>query len=273
MVATMSIRDAADLYAPIVLASASPRRRNLLQLLHIRFSVCAADVDENPLPGEGPEALTSRLARSKALAVAANGSARAPMEEFSDVSRSGKGSHRDDSPELSADPCPAGTGQPVVLGADTVVVLDGAILGKPADDAEATAMLAALRGRSHRVLTGVALAVAGEIAWSGVVETTVWMRQYGADEVERYVRSGSPLDKAGAYGIQDTDFRPVERIDGCLTNVVGLPLCEVGRALLALDPERSRGRDWTAEVADGDAGSGPIRSARDCSLCERARHL
>lgn len=145
-----------------------------------------------------------------------------------------------------------------MLGADTVVVLDDVILGKPADDADATAMLAALRGRAHRVLTGVALAVAGEIAWSSVVETTVWMRAYGADEVERYVRSGRPLDKAGAYGIQDTDFRPVERIAGCFANVVGLPLCEVRLALNALDPDRSWGLSLTAS---GDPHA----------LCERAR--
>ena len=153
----------------------------------------------------------------------------------------------------------------VVLGADTVVVSDGVILGKPADDAEATAMLAALRGRPHRVLTGVALAVAGEIAWTGVVETTVRMRAYGADEVDRYVRSGRPLDKAGAYGIQDADFRPVERIEGCFANVVGLPLCEVRRALTALDPHRAWGPGWSP--ATGAEPGDP------CTLCERAREL
>ena len=81
------------------------------------------------------------------------------------------------------------------------------------------------------MLTGLALAVGGELAWSDVVETEVVMRAYGDDEIERYVASGRPLDKAGAYGIQDTDFRPVERIEGCYTNVVGLPLCEVRRVL------------------------------------------
>ena len=150
-----------------------------------------------------------------------------------------------------------------MLGADTVVVLDGEILGKPADDAEATAMLAALRGRPHRVLTGVALAVAGEVAWSGVVETAVWMRAYGADEVTRYVRSGRPLDRAGAYGIQDADFRPVDRVEGCFANVVGLPLCEVRRALIAIDPEREWGPGWQAvPTADPDDPH---------AVCERAR--
>jgi MAF protein len=124
----------------------------------------------------------------------------------------------------------------LVLAADTVVVLDGAVLGKPADPDEARAMLMSLRDRSHRVLTGLAMVRVGEIAWSSVVETTVWMRAYGDTELDDYVRSGSPLDKAGAYGIQDASFRPVNRIVGCYTNVVGLPLCEVRRALSAIDP-------------------------------------
>ena len=158
-----------------------------------------------------------------------------------------------------------GPSEDVVLAADTVVVLDGAILGKPVDAVEARSMLAALRGRAHRVLTGVALAVDGRIAWASVVETAVWMRQYGADEVERYVRSGSPFDKAGAYGIQDADFRPVERIDGCFANVVGLPLCQVGKALTAIDPERAWGPGWRAMTSGEAAGEHVV--------CERARSL
>ena len=83
-----------------------------------------------------------------------------------------------------------------------------------------------------------------------MVETAVWMRAYGADEVERYVRSGRPLDRAGAYGIQDADFRPVDRVEGCFANVVGLPLCEVRRVLIAIDPEREWGPGWRAVPAD-----------------------
>lgn len=92
-------------------------------------------------------------------------------------------------------------------------------------------MLVALRGHPHRVLTGLALAQADRVIWSSVIQTTVWMRDYADDEIERYVASGRPLDKAGAYGIQDGGFQPVARIEGCYTNVVGLPLCEVRRAL------------------------------------------
>ena len=179
-----------------------------------------ADVDEQVRPGEQPDALTARLAESKALTIA---------RALPDA---------------------------VVLAADTVVVLDGVILNKPRDDAEARAMLESLRGRAHRVLTGLALAVRGERAWSSVVETTVWMRPYSAEEVERYIRSGSPLDKAGGYGIQDTAFHPVERLDGCYTNVVGLPLCEVRRALasVGIDVE---GGDQCERCAVGSASQRP----------------
>ena len=248
----------------MLLASASPRRRALLRLLGVSFSVLAADVDENPRAGEPPEALTTRLARTKALAVAANGTARPSGAAVPDISGVGVEPNPDDSTGSRLDR-PPNARDPVVLGADTVVVLDGAILGKPADEAEARAMLAALRARDHRVLTGVALAVAGEVAWSGLVETRVSMRAYGADEVERYVRSGRPLDKAGGYGIQDADFRPVDRIEGCFANVVGLPLCEVRRALVTLDPERSWGPGWpSVAAADSDDPH---------AICERARAL
>jgi MAF protein len=222
-------RDTARTSTQIVLASSSPRRRDLLRLLGISFSVRAAEVNEEPTPGERPAALTRRLARSKALAVDGVTSVSTQAGALPDISRSGSEFARDES-----------TSQ-VVLAADTVVVLGDTILGKPGDEAEAVAMLTSLRGRAHRVLTGVAVAVAGEIAWERVVETIVWMRAYGDDELERYVRSGSPLDKAGAYGIQDADFRPVDRIEGCLSNVVGLPICEVHQALLAIDPEREWG--------------------------------
>ena len=261
---TVTIRERVEFDGEIILASASPRRRALLRLLGMSPVVEPADVDESPVPGESPEALTTRLAQSKALAIVVNSSARAPAPAFSDNSRSVTGSGRDVSAELSVHRGLTAS-RPVVLGADTVVVLNDAILGKPADEAEATAMLAALRGRAHRVLTGVALAVDGVIAWSTVVETTVWMRAYSANEVERYVRSGKPLDKAGAYGIQDADFHPVERIEGCFSNVVGLPICEVRRALTALDPNRSWGPGWRAATS--------TESDDSHELCERARDL
>ena len=261
-----------DAPAQIVLASASLRRRDLLTLLGISFTVQAANVDESPRPCEGPEALTIRLARSKALAVLANMPSIHSSTAFPDVSHVDVESDRGNAREGSEHRRPV-LSDAVVLAADTVVVLGDIILGKPADASEATAMLAALRGRAHRVLTGVALAAAGEIAWTGVVATTVWMRESGAEEVERYVRSGRPLDRAGAYGIQDADFRPVERIEGCLANVVGLPLCEVRRALTSLDPDREWAPGWiAARPGAGTADLAPHRaeSHSASTLCQRA---
>jgi MAF protein len=183
----------------------------LLGALGISFRIVVADIDESAHSGETPEALAVRLAVTKACTVATRVTA---SNGRSDVQP---------------------TDDAVILAADTVVALGGSILGKPSDEAEALSMLSALRGRPHRVVTGLALVAAGEVAWSSSMQTTVWMRSYGQDEIAAYIASGRPLDKAGAYGIQDADFQPVERIDGCYTNVVGLPLCEVARALGAIE--------------------------------------
>jgi MAF protein len=203
---------------PIVLASASPRRRALIAIVGLPVEYREADVSEIPLPGERPAESALRLAREKAGKVA---------------------------PSVT---------EGIVVGGDTVVVADGRILGKPADPDEARAMLRELRGREHQVITGVCLldlATGGR--FSEAVETRVWMRDYSDDEIERYVRSGSPLDKAGAYGIQDESFRPVDRIEGCYLNVVGLPLCAVARGLRALGhdvpdypPDGCHCREWAA---------------------------
>ncbi len=170
-----------------VLASRSPRRMQLLSALGLDFTVDAADVDENPLPGEPPEELVCRLCRAKAAAVAE----RRPGE--------------------------------VVLAADTLVVLDGALLGKPADALEAVAMLTALRDRVHVVYTAVCV-LNGSGAETRVSATDVKMRAYTDAEIEAYVETGDPLDKAGAYGIQDPQFAPVAAWDGCYSAVMGLPL-------------------------------------------------
>jgi MAF protein len=119
----------------------------------------------------------------------------------------------------------------VVLAADTVVALAGAVVGKPSDAADAVRMLRALRGRAHEVLTGVVVRSATGRDWGGVVSTGVVMRSYGDDEIDAYVKRGEPFDKAGAYAVQDDEFRPVERLDGCYLNVVGLPLCAVAAGL------------------------------------------
>ncbi len=170
-----------------VLASKSPRRSQLLGALGLAFDVDAADVDETPLPNEAPDALVCRLCRVKAEAVAE----RHPGE--------------------------------AVLAADTLVVLDGVLLGKPADPLEAVSMLSALRDRVHIVYTAVCV-MNGDSAATRVSATDVKMRAYTDAEIEAYVETGDPLDKAGAYGIQDPKFAPVESWDGCYSAVMGLPM-------------------------------------------------
>lgn len=186
-----------------VLASRSPRRRQLLASLGLRFEVDAADVDETPLAGEAPDALVCRLCREKAAAVASRHAGRA------------------------------------VLAADTLVVLDGVLLGKPADPLEAVAMLSALRDRVHVVYTAVCVMRDGQ-AETRVSATDVTMRAYTDAEIEAYVETGDPLDKAGAYGIQDPRFAPVAAWDGCYSAVMGLPM--------RLAAELLRGAGVTAPV-------------------------
>lgn len=180
----------------LVLASASPRRRRLLAWLAVPYATETADVDEEPLPGEEAPALVARLARAKAVAVATR--------------------------------CPDAW----VLGCDTVVEIDGTVLGKPADRAEAETMLARLAGREHIVATGVALlAPGGAVRSTDVVLTRVRFRSLDGAAIRSYVASGEADDKAGAYAIQGHGAGLIERIEGSFTNVIGLPLTEVGRAL------------------------------------------
>jgi septum formation protein len=179
----------------LVLASASPRRRELLARAGLAFEVVPADIDELARPGERPEALVERLAREKAAAVARR-----------------------------VGPAPSR----LVLGSDTVVALDGDVLGKPRDAADAEALLARLVGRTHRVWTGVAVAAssAPTALASRVVGSLVRMRAASADEIRRYVATGEPLDKAGAYALQGEGRRFVLEVTGSETNVIGLPLDE-----------------------------------------------
>lgn len=188
----------------LTLASASPRRRELLASLGVAFEVAPADLDERVLPGERPEAYVRRLAAEKARAVQARR--------------------------------PGGS----VLGADTEVVLDGRILGKPRDHEEARAMLRALAGRAHEVWTGVALATDEGIRVEAV-RTDVWFRALDDDEIAEYVATGEPMDKAGAYGIQGGAARFVERVEGSYTNVVGLPLEVVGAMIAGRAPASAEG--------------------------------
>jgi septum formation protein len=171
----------------LVLASASPRRAQLLTAAGIAFEVRPADVDETPAPAERPQAYVLRLAREKALAGAAHTPGR------------------------------------LVLGADTTVVVDERILGKPADAADASRMLGELSGRSHEVLTGVALAGVGEPV-AAVAVTTVWFAPMTKGDIAWYVETGEWRDKAGAYAIQGRISRFIVRVAGSYTNVVGLPV-------------------------------------------------
>lgn len=189
----------------LVLASSSPRRRQLLGELGLEFVVRPADADERPLPGEAPAAMVERLAREKAVASIGEGE--------------------------------------LVLAADTIVVLDGAILGKPRDPADAAAMLCRIAGREHQVFTGVALAAEqGRRAALRVVRTAVRMRALDAAEVASYVASGEPLDKAGAYAIQGWGAIYVETIVGNYSNVVGLPIPAVAELFAELGFDLARFR-------------------------------
>ena len=185
----------------LVLASASPRRRHLLRQLAIPFEIVPAELDETPEPGEEPVDHVRRLAEAKASAVASR-----------------------------VEP-----GQ-VVLAADTTVELAGSIVGKPTDEADARVVLRALSGRTHQVHTAVVVTIAGpdpaDSPGSALVTTSVTFRDLSADEIAAYVATGEPLDKAGAYGIQGKGAALVARVEGSVSNVVGLPMAQTA-ALLA----------------------------------------
>jgi septum formation protein len=200
----------------LVLASASPRRRELLAQAGYAFSLHPAHIDEDPLPGEDPIAYVVRLAREKAEAVLAE--IREQRTEIGDQRRETGGQAKGDSEAV------------VVLGADTTVVLDGEMLGKPADAADAARMLRKLSGRTHRVITGVALAT--ELGTEVAAEVTaVRFLTLSDAEIAKYVATGEPMDKAGAYAIQGRAARWIPRVEGCYFNVVGLPLALVATML------------------------------------------
>lgn len=182
----------------LVLASRSPRRAELLAAAGIEFCVRAADVDETPLPEENPHQYVVRVAEAKAGAVAVG----------------------DDE---------------IVLAADTTVVLAGEIMGKPRDSADALRMLTALSGQRHEVITAVCLRNSGRTV-TDLSSTAVWFAPLSEQEIQWYVASGEPMDKAGAYGIQGLASRFIDRIEGSYANVVGLPLARVYQLLRELAP-------------------------------------
>ena len=179
----------------LVLASASPRRRELLESAGIDFDVAPIELDESRRLGEAPRAYVERLAREKAEAIARR---------------------RPDA---------------IVLGADTAVVVDDTVLGKPIDAADAARMLRQLSGRAHEVMTGVAV-VSGGLTVSRVARTIVWFAELTPEEILAYIATGEPADKAGAYAIQGRAAPFVTRTEGSYSNVVGLPM-EVVSDLLA----------------------------------------
>ena len=184
----------------LILASNSPRRKYLLGLLGWNFDVVPADVDETVLPGEKPADYVLRLAESKARAVG----------------------------ELLED-------NAVIISADTTVVDGNEILGKPIDSDDAARMLHRLRGQTHQVYTGLAVHHPPEVMLTDLGAADVPMRNYTDEELQDYIASGDPLDKAGAYAIQHAGFHPVESLKACYANVVGLPLCHLTRTLKKID--------------------------------------
>jgi len=174
---------------PIILASASPRRRELLRQVGLSFKTAPAHVDERILDGERPETYAARLAQDKSRGAAKR---------------------------LSSG---------IIIAADTIVVIESKILGKPADAPDAERMLGMLSGNMHRVITGLAVMDVGTGKMlTRTAITKVWFRSLSREQIASYVKGGEPLDKAGAYGIQGKGALLVEKIDGCYFNVVGLPL-------------------------------------------------
>lgn len=183
----------------LILASASPRRKELLGLYGIPFTVRAADIDETMDPDKPPFDEVARLSREKALAV--------PREP-----------------------------EDVVVAADTIVVCDGIVLGKPRDEAQAIEMLSLLSGRAHQVMTGCTV-LRGQKDETFTEVTDIHFRPLSPDEIRRYVATGEPMDKAGAYGIQGGAALFCQRMEGDYYNVMGLPVCALGQVLKQIAPE------------------------------------
>jgi septum formation protein len=181
----------------LILASASPRRAEILRTAGLQFAVLSSAVDETPLPGETPHDMVQRLALAKAELVAARA-----------------------------------VGPAIVIAADTVVALEGTILGKPRTSEDARQMLEKLSGRTHSVITGVTLIRLPDAERREFIETTqVHFASVSKEEIAKYLATGEPFDKAGAYAIQGLGGRFIPRIDGCYFNVVGLPLSRLFREL------------------------------------------
>ncbi len=193
----------------IILASSSPRRKELLETVGLEFEVINPSADESLLENETPEEFALRVSVDKA----------------SSVSRRLENPH-------------------IVIGADTIVVVDGEILGKPSGEKEAASMLNKISGREHRVLTAFSIVMPEEeLLHSEIVDTKVGVKPLAASEIEGYIKTGEPMDKAGAYGIQGIGSFLVKYIEGSYTNVVGLPVVELLQALRNLEIAELFGAD------------------------------
>ncbi len=183
---------------PLILASASPRRHQFMRALGLPFNIHTADIDETPHPQETPSDLVRRLSREKAQAAA------------------------------------KGCSRYLVIAADTIVVLNGEILGKPTSPAHAKEMLIRLRNRKHSVYSAITLmGPKDNVEYTVLNQSVVSMRPYTNAQIDAYIATGDPMDKAGAYAIQHPDFAPVARLDGCYASVMGLPLADLADALAA----------------------------------------
>ena len=183
----------------LILASASPRRKELLGLFHVPFTIRVADIDETMDENKAPFDEVARVSRLKALAI-------------------------------------AGEPEDIVIAADTIVVCEGKVLGKPGTEAEAVEMLSLLSGRDHQVMTGCTV-VRGDLSVTFTEVTDLHFRALSRKEIENYVASGEPMDKAGAYGIQGGAALFCERMVGDYYNVMGLPVCRLGQVLKTVAPE------------------------------------
>jgi septum formation protein len=226
----------------LILASASPRRADLLRAAGFDFETVAADVDESVRPNESPAEYVQRLASDKSAAVSTRVASSFSRMNIDAAGRSvpAEGKGRDSNP---AEAGRHGAGRHggreghdgIVIGADTAVVLDGVILGKPRDDKESVAILRQLSGRRHEVMTGISLR-AGSRERRHVETTAVYFAPLSDEDVAWYVRSGEGRDKAGAYAIQGLASRFIPRIEGSYANVVGLPIAALCELIRLIEP-------------------------------------
>ena len=212
--------------ASLTLASASPRRRELMDTLGLEFTVTPADLTEEPIHGESPQDMVRRLSKEKAQAVAAT----------------------------------MGTG--LVIGADSTVVFEGQAVGKPVDDDDARRMLRQLSGTTHHVSTGLTVVdAASGRTLSDAMTSQITLRELSEQEIEASIASGVPRDKAGAYAVQDTELRPAADWEGCYNNIVGLPICRLIEMLRELEYRFPEGWSVPSAIACGE--DCPVNGGRE----------